>query len=306
MENTTGLAPKHVFLALFTVLVWGINFIAIHVGLEVFPPFLLCALRFALAAFPWVFVFPRPKAPIGYILGYGVFSFAVQFGLLFCAISLGLSAGLASLVVQVQIFFSMGLAALFFHDRPGTWKIYGSLISFVGIGIVAMNVGGSASLSGLILALLAALSWAIGNMFTKKVDAQSPLALVVWGNLVALPCMMLVTYLLEGPDLILASFKNVSLATIFALLYIAFISTHVGYGAWGFLLKTYSTAVVVPFTLLIPVVGFVSSALFLGEELEAWKLIASFFVMTGLVFNLLEKQIKALFMKVNFRITPKQ
>ena len=297
MEQNTGLAPKHILLALFTVLVWGVNFIAIHVGLKVFPPFLLCALRFGLAAFPWIFLFPRPKAPLMFILGYGVFSFAVQFGALFCSLSMGLSAGLASLVVQVQIFFSMGLAALFFKDRPGTWKIYGSLISFAGIGMVAAHVGGDTSLLGLLLTLLAALSWAVGNMFTKKVDAQSALALVVWGNLMALPFMILVTLFLEGPALIMTSFQNVSIATILALLYTVYISTHVGYGAWGFLLKTYSTAAVVPFTLLIPVVGFLSSALFLGEELSTWKLVASLFVMTGLIFNVLEKQIKALFIK---------
>lgn len=298
MNQNSGLAPKHVLLAFFTVLVWGINFIAIHVGLEVFPPFLLCALRFGLGAFPWVFLLPRPKAPLSYILGYGFFSFALQFGALFCALALGLSAGLASLVVQVQTFFSMGLAAFLFHDRPGWWKIMGSLISFAGIGMVAANVGGDTTLPGLLLALLAALSWAVGNMFTKKVDAQSPLALVVWGNLVALPCMVLVTLVLEGPEIIMNSFRHVSLATVAAVLYTVYISTHVGYGAWGFLLKTYPTAAVVPFTLLIPVVGFVSSALFLGEELVAWKLLASVLVMTGLVFNLMEKEIRGMFIKM--------
>lgn len=292
MQRKIIMKTSHLLLALLTVLIWGLNFIAIHIGLEVFPPFLLSALRFALSAFPWIFFLPRPKAPLKDILGYGVFTFALQFGFLFSGIHLGLSAGLASLVLQVQMFFSIGLAALFFKDRPGIWKICGSLISFIGIGIVARYVDGSTSLMGLIFTLLAALAWSIGNMFTKKVDAASPLALVVWGNLVAFPFMAIASLLLEGPALIGSSFQNVSLPTIGAVIYIVYISTHVGYGIWGFLLKSYPTATVVPFTLLVPVVGFLSSALLLHEELSSWKIIASAFVMCGLIFNLLEKQIK--------------
>ncbi|MFY7889492.1 MAG: EamA family transporter, partial [Spirosomataceae bacterium] len=289
---TVNLSPKHLLLALLTVLIWGMNFMAIYLGLKGFPPFLLCALRFCFAAFPWVFILPRPKAPLKYIIAYGVFTFAIQFGLLFSGLHLGLSPGLASLVLQVQVFFSMGLAALFFQDRPSSWKIGGSLISFVGIGIVASHVSGSTSFIGLILTLLAALSWAAGNMLTKKVDAQSPLSLVVWGNLVAFPFMLVLSLLMEGPTLIATSLQQVSWTTIGAIIYIVYLSTHIGYGVWGFLLNTYPTASVVPFTLLVPVIGFLSSVFFLGEELTSWKLLASLFVMAGLVFNLLENQIR--------------
>lgn len=294
MGNTINLTPKHLFLAFAVILIWGINFIAVYVGLKGFPPFLLCAVRFGLAALPWVFFFPKPKAPIKLIVAYGLFTFALQFGFLFSGIHLGLSPGLSSLVLQVQVFFSMGLAFLFFQDRPSSWKIYGSLISFVGIGIVAANVSGGGTFIGLLFTLLAAFSWATGNMFTKKVNADSPLSLVVWGNLVAFPFMVAASFLLEGPTLIVSSLQNVSWATIGAIVYIVYISTHVGYGAWGFLLKSYPTSVVVPFTLLIPVVGFLSSALFLGEELSTWKLIASLFIMGGVVFNLLEQQTRKL------------
>ena len=288
---------KHLLLALFTAFIWGINFIAIHMGLKSFPPFLLCALRFGLAAIPWVFFLPRPKAPLKFILGYGIFSFALQFGLLFSGIHLGLSPGLSSLVIQVQIFFSIGLAAIFFQDRPAKWKIIGAVISFMGILLVAFHVGGGTSFIGLIFTLLSALSWSAGNMFTKKVAAQSPLALVVWGNLIASPLMFIFSYIIEGPELILTSFQNVSIESLAAILYIAYISTLVGYGAWGFLLNTYSTANIVPFTLLVPVVGLLSSAFILGEDLPWWTLLACLFVMMGLIFNLLEKQIKNRFLK---------
>lgn len=274
------------------VLVWGLNFIAVFLGLKGFPPFLLCAVRFGLSAIPWVFFLPKPKAPLKMIVGYGIFNFAMQFGLLFTGIHLGLSPGLASLILQIQVFFSMGLAFLVFGDKPSRWKICGSLISFAGLGVVALNIEGGATFIGLILTLLASLSWATGNIFTKKVDAQSSLSLVVWGNIIAFPFMAILSVMIEGSALILSSLQNISWVTIAAVIYIVYISTHIGYGTWGFLLKSNPTSAVVPFTLLIPVIGFISTAFFLGEDMAPWKLLASVFIMGGLVFNLLETTIR--------------
>ncbi|NQV74517.1 MAG: EamA family transporter [Bacteroidetes bacterium] len=294
MGNTTNLTPKHLLLVLTIVLIWGVNFVAVYIGLQSFPPFLLSALRFGLSALPWVFFMPRPKAPLLLIFYYGLLNFALQFGLIFTGIKLGISPGLASLILQIQVFFSMGLAFLFFHDRPSTFKIACSLVSFIGIGIVGYHLNGGGTLLGLILMLLAAFSWSVGNIFTKKIHSESPLALVVWGNLVAFPVMALVSFFFDGPVVILSSLQHVTWPAIAALFYIVYFSTHIGYGAWAFLMKSYSTSVVVPFTLLVPVVGFISSALYLGEELQSWKLLASLFILGGLIIGLLEKEVRAL------------
>ncbi|MEG0851254.1 MAG: EamA family transporter [Flavobacterium sp.] len=294
MSASVNLTPKHLFLALVTVFVWGTNFIAIYLGLKELPPFLFCTIRFALSALPFVFFLPRPKAPILYIIGFGLFNFAMQFGLLFSGIKLGLSPGLASLVMQVQVFFSIGLAFLFFNEKPDWFKILGSLVSFAGIAIVAAHVGGDVTLIGLILTLIASLAWASGNMFTKKINAGSPLSLVVWGNLIALPFMATASYLIDGTTVITHSLENISWTAIAAIAYVVYVSTHLGYGIWGSLIKMYPTSAVVPYTLLIPVVGFLSSALFLNEHLTDWKLWASFFIMGGLIFNLFEKKILSL------------
>ncbi len=291
--NTINLPPKHLLLVLLIVLIWGVNFVAVFIALETFPPFLLSALRFGLSALPWVFFMPRPKGSVKLIVYYGLFNFALQFGFIFTGIQLGISPGLASLVLQIQVFFSMGLAFLFFHDRPSPFKIAGSLISFIGIGIVGYHVNGGSTFIGLLLMLFAAFSWAAGNICTKKIHSESPLALVVWGNLAAFPVMIFVSYVFEGPVAIKNSMQNMSWPAIGAVLYIVYFSTHIGYGAWGFLMKSYSTSVVVPFTLLVPVVGFMSSALYLGEELQSWKLLAAVFILGGLIFGLLEKQIRS-------------
>lgn len=283
---------KHLLLALLTVTIWGINFIAVHFALKTFPPFLLCAVRFGLAAVPFVFFVRMPEAPWKYIFSYGFFTFAMQFGLLFTGLHLGLSPGLASLVLQVQVFFSMALAAVFFHDRPGKWKIIGALIAFFGLAMVALHVNEGTTLIGFILTLFSALAWAAGNMFSKKVAADSPLALVAWGNLIAFPFMTGVSFFSEGTDVIITAFSNMNTETIISVLYIVYMSTTLGYGIWGLLLNSYSTAVVVPYTLLVPVVGLVSSALFLGEAMPAWKIIACVVIMAGLIFNQLENQVR--------------
>lgn len=292
MDSKVNLKPVDLLLTLLTVVVWGVNFIAIYMGLKDLPPFLFCTVRFALSALPFVFFLPKPQTPFKFILGFGLFNFVLQFGLLFSSIQLGLSPGLSSLIMQVQVFFSIGLAYMFFGEKPTLLKIAGSLISFVGIGIVAANINGGATIIGLLLTLLASFSWAAGNMFTKKINAQSPLALVVWGNLIAFPFMAAASYFIDGAPLIASSLQNISWVTVGAVAYVVYVSTFLGYGIWGFLLKKYTTSAVVPFTLLIPVVGFLSSAVFLKEEMTTWKLWASFFIMVGIVFNLFEKKLR--------------
>ena len=297
MNSDLNLSTKHLLLVLATILIWGLNFIAIYYGLKVFSPYLFCTIRFALCAFPFVFFLPKPNAPIKYLVAYGLINFAIQFGLLFSSINVGLSTGLASLLMQTQVVFSLILGYLLFGEKPSLIKTIGAIISFIGLGIVGWNINGESTILGLILVLLAALSWSFGNIATKKVNAKSALALVVWGNLFALPFMALASFFIDGPTVIMASFLQVDWLTVLAMAYVVYFSTHIAYGVWGFLIQNYPTATVVPYTLLIPVVGFITAALFLGEELSSWKVLASAFIMAGLIFNLLEKQILKLFNK---------
>lgn len=283
---------KSLLLILAVVLIWGMNFVFIRIGLNTLPPFALCAGRFVFSALPWVFFLPKPKGSFSNIFGYGLFTFAMQFGFLFSGMRYGLSPGLASLVIQVQVFFSIGLSALVFGERPTLWKLTGALISFLGIGMVAMHTGGETSALGLGLVLGAAFCWSTGNIFSKRVNAEYPLSLVVWGNLIAFPLMMAASLVFDGPEAIGAGLRSSGFATLGSVLYIAYISTHVGYGIWGYLLNKHETAVVAPFTLLIPVVGFLSSAYFFGESLPAWKFGAGAFVIAGITFNLLEAKLK--------------
>lgn len=197
-------------------------------------------------------------------------------------------ASLASLTMQFQVFFTLGLAFVFFNERPSLWKLFGAALSFSGILYVAAHLEGDVTLAGLTLTLMAALSWATGNILSKKMGQVSPFALVVWGSLYAFPILCLASILFEGPQQITTSISQISWIGISALFFIAYLSTHVAYSLWSHFLKTYPAAMVAPFTLLVPVFGFIGSAVILNEALPSWKITAAILVVAGLCFNLLE------------------
>jgi O-acetylserine/cysteine efflux transporter len=292
------LRAKHLFLAVLVVIVWGINFVVTKICLQGFPPLLLCAVRFFLAVVPAIFFLPRPKASWKLIAGFGLTNFALQFAFMFTGLQVGMPPGLASLVLQTQAFFTMGLAAFLFKERPSALKLTGAGISFVGICIVAYQAQGSPVLLGFILTLLAAFSWAAGNVISKAVATPSPLSLVVWGSLYAFPPIIVLSLIFEGPAVFVSSFAHLQWSTAAAVFYLVFLSTFFGYSIWGYLMNNYPSATVAPFSLLIPIVGFSSSSIFLHEEFPLWKLGASALVIAGVAINVFELRIKKIFVQV--------
>lgn len=283
---------KHLGLLLLVVAVWGFNFVFIRLGLNGMPPILLCAFRFLLAAVPAVFFLRRPKCSWRLLLSYGLVMFALQFSFLFSAMSSGISPGLASLMMQFQVFFTMLLAVILFREKPSAGKILGAMISFSGILLVAFHVDQEISLQGILLILLGAFSWGLGNILSKKIQVDQPLALVVWGSLLASPFLFLVSFVLEGPQKILVALENFSPLSLLALVYIVYFSTHLAYALWSFLLQRYPATTVAPFTLLVPVFGFIGSVFLLGESFPLWKAEAALLVIFGLCVPFLEAKLR--------------
>jgi O-acetylserine/cysteine efflux transporter len=278
-------------LAILVVAIWGVNFVVIKVGLKEIPPILLCALRFFLAAFPAVFFIKRPAASWRMVVGFGLVMFSLQFALLFSGMYAGTTAGLASLLLQVQVFFTVLLAVLFLAEKPSIWQIVGALVSFSGIGLVMANLGGEISIYGLLLIVAAAASWGLGNLISKKLGKVDMLALVVWGSLVAWPPLLALSFILEQNSWSVETISHISWLTIGAISYIVYPSTLLGFAAWSWLLSHYPAATVAPFTLLVPVFGFTASTLVLDEPLSHWKLSAAALVIVGLCINLFASRI---------------
>jgi O-acetylserine/cysteine efflux transporter len=284
----------HVLLAFLVALIWGINFLFVKIGLEEIPPLLLCTLRFALASIPAVFFIRPPAVPFKLVLSYGLLMFALQFSLLFLGMHAGMTPGMASLLIQVQVFFSMFFATLFLKEQPNPGQIIGALVSFVGIGLVALHLDQTISLLGFLLILASAATWGLGNLITKKAKNINMMALVIWGSFVAIPPMLALSLSFEGLGVVVRSLSHLSWRGGVSILYIVYMSTWVGYGVWNWLMSCYPVSMVVPFTLLVPVVGVLSSVIVLGEPFETWKFIAGLFVLSGLFINILSSRFLAI------------
>jgi len=286
-----GMTRKDGLLALLVVVVWGLNFVVIKVGLHNMPPLMLAGLRFLLVAFPALFFVARPKIPFRLLLGYGLTISFGQFAFLFCAINFGMPAGLASLVLQAQAFFTIILGALVFGERLQGKQLAGIALAVVGVLVLAeasLN-GQHVALLGFLLTLAAAFCWASGNIFNKKImqleTRPAVMSLVVWSALIPIVPFMAASYLLDGPTVMWHSLVTLDLTTVLSLFYLAFVATIVGYGIWGALLGRYETWRVAPLSLLVPVVGIASAALLLDEKLGALQLVGALLVMAGLYIN---------------------
>lgn len=279
------MAPKDLMLALVVVVVWGVNFVVIKVGLHGVPPMLLGALRFTLAAVPAVFFIKRPKMPWRWLIAYGATISLGQFAFLFSAMYVGMPAGLASLVLQAQAFFTLIFAAIFLRERFSVPNLLGLFIAACGLAVIGMQGGHVMTLAGFGLTLCAAASWALGNIVTKKVGKVDLVGLVVWGSLVPPLPFLVLSYWFEGPQRIAAALAGIGATSIFAVVYLAFIATLIGYSLWSRLLSRYPASQVAPFSLLVPIVGLASASVFLGEQLSAPQVVGALLVMAGLAVN---------------------
>jgi len=283
--SASALPFRHLLLALLIVSIWGSNFVAVKLALHDLPPLLLCTVRFVFVSIPAVFFLRRPAVPVGQLLTYGFSMFGFQFGFLFLGMKLGVSAGLASLVLQFQVFVTLGLAAMILKERISPAQIAGALIAGLGFVIVGLHTGGEVSVIGLMCLLLAATSWGFANFTSKRLGKVNPLALVVWGSLVVPVPMAIASAVFEGPEVIVNSLTHMSGTAILSVAYIVYLSTLVAYSLWSWMLARHPATTVTPFALLVPVVGMLSSALLLGESLPAWKLAAATLVIAGLALN---------------------
>lgn len=277
----------HLLLALVVVVAWGINFIFVKIGLDEISPLLLCALRFLLSSFPAVLFIKPPKVPFGIIASYGLVMFALQFSLIFVGLNVGMTPGMASLLMQVQVFFSMFFAVLFLGEQPNIGQVIGALVAFIGIGVVAFHFDRNVTLAGFLCILAAAATWGVGNLITKKINSSNFIAVIVWSSFVACVPMFLLSLIFEGPSSFVATYQHITMKGITSLLYTVYISTWIGYGIWNWLVARHPVSTVVPYTLLVPVVGMLSSVLFLGEPFYLWKLAAGLLVISGLCINIL-------------------
>lgn len=288
-----GLPLSHLALALAVMAVWGSNFVVIKVALHHLQPLLLAALRFTFVFFPLAFFLKRPAVSWANLAGYGLFIGVGQFGLLFIAMRQDITPGLASLVVQVQVFFTIGFSMRLTGERIHGFQLVALLLAVAGLGVIATHAEGSATPLGLLLVIGAAIGWASGNVLSRAAGQVNMLSYVVWASLFAVPPLFLLSWLFEGWQAMATGLREANAFTWMAVLWQSVGNTMFGYAAWGWLLARHPAATVTPMALLVPVFGIGASALLLGEPLPTWKLTAAALVMLGLATGLLWPRIVA-------------
>lgn len=280
---------SHLLLALAVVFVWGTNFVVIKWGLAEFPAFLFAGLRFLLCVVPWIFFIPRPQVSWAKLAAFGVLLGAGQFGLLFLAMQHDVTPGLASLIIQTQVFFTIGMVMFLHGERLGAPQVFAMSLAVAGIAIIgwhAVSDGAAVTPLGLVLVLCAAASWSGANLVVRSAGRVNPVAFIVWASPFALPPLFALAFFAHGGDAIGASLRASTWAGWAAVAWQAVGNTLFGYGVWNWLLARHPAATVTPSALLVPVFGMSASAWLLGEPLQGWKLAAAALVIGGLALNL--------------------
>jgi O-acetylserine/cysteine efflux transporter len=278
------LPARHLLLALAVIFVWGTNFVVIRVGLAHLPPLLFAALRFSLACLPALFI-KRPKVAWKYLAAYGLLIGAGQFGVLFIAMRHDISPGIASLVVQTQVFFTIGLSVWLAKEKVRGMQWLALLLAAAGLAVIGLHSDATTTPLGLGLVLFAGLSWGVGNMVAKASGPVDALAYVVWSSLFAAPALIILSLVFEGLPAMVQGVQRADLATWSAVAWQTVGNTLFGYAVWGWLLARHPASKVAPLALMIPIFGMGASALVLGESLPGWKLGAAALVLGGLALN---------------------
>ncbi|MGW6446035.1 EamA family transporter [Lentzea sp. NPDC055074] len=272
------MSPRHVLLAVLVAAIWGFNFVVLKVGLDEFPPILFSALRFLAAAVPAVFFIGRPSVAWRWVIAVGLVLGVAKFSFLFIGLEAGMPAGLGSLVLQSQVIFTTLFAAVVLRERPRPVQVTGIALAVVGIGVIAWDYGLSSPLLGFALLVAAAACWGVSNVLMRYARPVDMVRFMVWVSAVAVVPLFALSALTED----MSALGRLDWSGVGAIGYVAWISTLLGFGIWGFLLRQYESSVVAPFSLLVPVFGMLSAWVFLGEDLTALQAVAGGLVLVGL------------------------
>ncbi len=272
---------RHSALAVLVALVWGLNFVALAVGLAQVPPLLFLAIRFVLVVFPAILFVRKPALPWRSILLIGTFISLGQFSLLYVGLYLGMPAGLSSLVLQTQVLLTIAIAAVWLHEKPTRRQLAGVVLGGVGLTVIAVGRGLTAPVLSLFVLVLAATSWAIGNVLTRQAGRVSGLGLTVWGGIVVPIPAVALSLIVEGPTAIWAGLGHFGWTALASTLYTAWLSSLVGYGIWNTLLAHHEVSRVTPYAMLVPVFGMSAAYVFLAERPYALELTGGALLLAG-------------------------
>ncbi|MCZ4500051.1 MAG: EamA family transporter [Marmoricola sp.] len=277
------MSPRHASLAALVATIWGFNFVVIEWGMHGVPPLLFVALRFTAVLVPAIFLVPRPQAPLRTVAAVGLFMSLGQFALLYTSMHLGMPPGLAALVLQAQVLFTVIIAAGWLGERPTRRQLSGIVVGAAGLVVVGIGRGGHIPLGALLLCVAGALSWGIGNVVSRRAGIASGLSLAVWSSVVVPVPLFLLSLALDGPSTVTHALGHLGWHAVISTGYTAGLASLVGYSIFNGLLARYPASSVVPFILIAPPVAMLSAWALLDQVPNAAELVGGIVVLVGVL-----------------------
>lgn len=272
------MSPRDLALAAFAILVLGINVPVVKVIVGLAPPVFVTGLRFVLVGLVLSWFFPFPKRHWRQVVILSVVQGVLHHGIMFLGTA-GVDATVAAIVLQLGSPFALIAAWLILHERFGPVRLAGMIGAFAGVLILVGEPAVWQANVSVMLLVVSSMAWALANIQIKKMGAVDALQMTVWMSVFAAPQLLVVSWVFETGQWDAV----VSAPWIFwaCLIYTALGATVIGYGLWYHLLRRYDVSQIVPFSLMQPVVGVLSSVLLLGDVLTANKVIGGIVVLIG-------------------------
>jgi O-acetylserine/cysteine efflux transporter len=285
---------KDFSLAVLITAIWGVNFSVIKIGLSSLDPFTLSGLRFLLCAFPLVFFIKRPDVSMKYVVAYGLTFGVGLWGMVSLSIHFGVSAGMASLVLQMSAFLTIIMGVVFLKDSIDRIKILGFIIAIIGIGFIASVTDGSVTLLGLVLVLLGALAMSVTTIIVKISGVKRVFSFIIWSSLFPPIPLFILAYFSQGQIVFSDFVTNIDGKAIFSIIFQVYPTTLFGYWVWNSLIERYQVSRVAPLSLLVPIFGLLGSLFIFNEQIGLEKTIAGILIMIGLLLSTFSHKIKGI------------
>ena len=285
----------HLLLAVLITAIWGVNFSVIKLGLHAVDPFILAGLRFTLCALPALLFIKKPDVPWRYLIGYGLVFGMGLWGLVNLGIKTGLSAGIASLVLQFSAFFTLIAGSWLFKEPLSRYQLAGFALAGAGLLSIFFITDGSVTFPGMTLVLAAAMAWSIANVMIKKTGTKQVFAFLVWSSAFSPIPLFLLDWLVNGPSGYRSLISHMDARALFSILFQVYPNTLFGYWVWNSLIKRYPVSTVAPLSLLVPVFGILGSVMIFGETVPAMKIVALALIITGLAVGLYGQRLQRYF-----------
>ncbi|QAY86934.1 EamA family transporter [Pseudomonas arsenicoxydans] len=288
---------RHLLLAISITALWGVNFSVIKLGLTTVDPFILAGIRFTLCALPAIFFIPKPDVQWRYIIGYGLVFGIGLWGVVNLGIKSGLSAGIASLVLQFSAFFTILLGSWIFKETISRFQYAGMGLALCGLLSIVSIVDGTVTTAGLILVLLGAVAWSAANVMNKKAKTTQVFAFLVWSSAFSPIPLFALDYAVNGSTGYSALVNQLDYRAVLSILFQVYPNTLFGYWVWNSLLKRYPVSTVAPLSLLVPVFGLLGSVMIFNEPLSLYKIVAVVLIVSGLGVGLYGQRVLSALLK---------